>query len=65
MQAAVKLVVEPVFEADFLESSYGYRPGRSAHDALQVLIDETWDGTAVGGRDGHRVLFRGDPASSS
>jgi group II intron reverse transcriptase/maturase len=44
VQAAVKLVIEPVFEADFLPCSFGFRPKRSAHDALQVLIDETWSG---------------------
>src|SRR6266567_2562047 len=38
--AAVKIVLEPVFEADFLPCSFGFRPKRSAHDALQVLIDE-------------------------
>ena len=44
VQAAVKIVLEPVFEADFLPCSFGFRPGRSAHDALQVLIDESWRG---------------------
>ena len=44
VQAAAKLVIEPIFEADFLPCSFGYRPKRSAHDALQVLIDEAWDG---------------------
>ena len=44
VQAAVKIVLEPVFEADFLPCSYGFRPRRSAHDALQVLIDESWRG---------------------
>ena len=44
VQAAVKIVLEPVFEADFLPVSFGFRPGRSAHDALQVLIDECWRG---------------------
>jgi group II intron reverse transcriptase/maturase len=43
-QTALKTVIEPIFEADMLECSYGFRPGRSAHDALQVLIDEAWDG---------------------
>lgn len=43
-QAAVKLVIEPVFEADFLSCSFGFRPKRSAHDALQVVIDESWRG---------------------
>src|SRR6266498_2738343 len=34
VQAALKLVLEPVFEADFKPCSYGFRPGRRAHDAL-------------------------------
>lgn len=33
VQQAVKLIIEPIFEADFLEFSYGYRPNRSAKDA--------------------------------
>jgi len=44
VQAAAKIVLEPVFEADMLECSFGFRPGRAAHDALQVLIDEAWRG---------------------
>ncbi|MFF3879476.1 reverse transcriptase domain-containing protein [Streptomyces sp. NPDC001978] len=44
VQAAWKLVAEPVFEADFLPCSFGFRPRRGAHDALQVLIDESWQG---------------------
>ena len=40
VQAAAKIVLEPVFEAGFLPVSFGFRPRRSAHDALQVLIDE-------------------------
>ena len=44
VQAATKTVIEPIFEADMLECSFGFRPGRSAHDALQVLIDEAWRG---------------------
>jgi RNA-directed DNA polymerase len=44
VQAATKIVIEPIFEADFLECSFGFRPKRSAHDALQVLIDESWSG---------------------
>jgi group II intron reverse transcriptase/maturase len=44
VQAAVKIVLEPVFEADFLPCSFGFRPKRSAHDGLQVLIDESWQG---------------------
>src|SRR5512133_3887240 len=44
VQAAVKLVAEPIFEADMLACSFGFRPRRSAHDALQVLIDQAWRG---------------------
>jgi RNA-directed DNA polymerase len=34
VQASLKLVLEPVFEADFLPCSYGFRPNRRAHDAV-------------------------------
>jgi RNA-directed DNA polymerase len=44
VQAALKTVIEPIFEADMLECSFGFRPRRSAHDALQVLQDESWRG---------------------
>src|SRR3954447_19560869 len=44
MQAALKTVIEPIFEADMMGCSFGFRPRRSAHDALQVLIDEYWQG---------------------
>ena len=44
VQAATKIVIEPIFEADFLECSFGFRPRRSTHDALQVLIDQDWQG---------------------
>ena len=37
-------MIEPIFEADFLPCSFGSRPRRSQHDALQVLVDEAWDG---------------------
>ncbi|MEK6655302.1 MAG: reverse transcriptase domain-containing protein, partial [Thermodesulfobacteriota bacterium] len=33
-QMAVKLVIEPIFEADFCDNSYGFRPKKSAHDAV-------------------------------
>jgi RNA-directed DNA polymerase len=34
VQASLKLVLEPIFEADFFPCSYGFRPGRRAHDAV-------------------------------
>jgi RNA-directed DNA polymerase len=37
VQTAVKLIIEPIFETDFLECSYGSRPGRKAHDAMQEI----------------------------
>jgi len=36
-QMAGKLVIEPIFETNFLECSHGFRPGRSAHDAIRVI----------------------------
>src|SRR2546430_10901668 len=36
-QTAAKLVLEPVFEASFLPSSFGFRPKRSAHQALEQI----------------------------
>src|SRR5688500_8205273 len=44
VQTALQTVIEPIFEADFLPSSFGFRPRKSAHDALQVLIDQSWKG---------------------
>jgi RNA-directed DNA polymerase len=44
VQAATKIVLEPIFEADFADCSFGFRPKRSQHDALQVLVDETFRG---------------------
>ncbi|WP_301468513.1 reverse transcriptase domain-containing protein [Yaniella sp.] len=37
VQAAVKIVLEPIFEADFLPVSYGFRPKRRAHDAIAEI----------------------------
>lgn len=37
VQAALKLVLEPVFEADFVPVSYGFRPNRRAHDAIAEI----------------------------
>lgn len=37
VQMAALLILEPIFESDFYDSSYGFRPGRSAHDALREI----------------------------
>jgi RNA-directed DNA polymerase len=48
VQAAVMLILEPIFEADFEECSYGFRPKRSAHDALRAIQQHLREGkTAV------------------
>ena len=41
LQRAVAMVLEAVYEQDFLGCSYGFRPRRSAHQALQALWDQT------------------------
>ncbi len=52
VQAAAKLVLEPIFEADFKDCSHGFRPRRGATGALEVI-------RLQGGR-GHRVVVDGD-----
>ena len=49
VQAAAKLVLEPIFEADFRDSSHGFRPRRGATGALETLRKE-------GARSGNHVL---------
>ena len=44
IQMAVKLVIEPIFEADFEDSSYGYRPCRSAGDAVKSIKEKLQNG---------------------
>ena len=43
LQRAVVMVLEPIYEQDFLDCSYGFRPGRSAHQALEALWQQTMD----------------------
>jgi RNA-directed DNA polymerase len=51
-QQAAKLVLEPIFEADFLPVSFGFRPKRSATDALEKI--------RVGFIEGHQFVFEAD-----
>ena len=44
VQGAVREVLEAVYEQDFLDCSYGFRPGRSAHDALRALDTALYPG---------------------
>lgn len=43
-QMAMKLILEPIFEADFCPNSYGFRPRKSAHDAVDDIADKLWAG---------------------
>jgi RNA-directed DNA polymerase len=52
VQMAAKLILEPIFEADFLDASYGYRPGRTAHEALQMIERNV--------REGYREVYDAD-----
>lgn len=44
VQMAVKLVIEPIFEADFEDEAYGYRPERSAKEAVQEVHEHLTEG---------------------
>lgn len=44
VQMAVLLLIEPIFEADFVDCSYGFRPGRSAHQALEEVRKNLQEG---------------------
>lgn len=44
VQGALREVLEAVYEADFLSCSYGFRPGRSAHEAIRVLSGAMYRG---------------------
>ena len=39
VQMAVKLIIEPIFDAGFSKHSYGFRPGKSAHQAMDDIKD--------------------------
>src|SRR5262249_20241752 len=44
VQGALKLILEPIFEADFQPGSYGYRPKKSAHGAIQRVAEAILEG---------------------
>lgn len=44
VQASVRRVIEPIFEAKFLDCSFGFRPDRSAHMALEKIRKDLMDG---------------------
>jgi len=52
VQMATLLILEPIFEADFEDCSYGFRPGRSAHGALEEIRGHL--------RTGHQAVYDAD-----
>jgi RNA-directed DNA polymerase len=54
VQMATLFILEPIFEADFQECSYGFRPSRGAHDALQEIQKHV--------REGYREVYDADLA---
>ncbi len=52
VQAAAKIVIEPIFEADFQSNSYGFRPKRGATQALEAI--------RVAGNQGHNFVIDAD-----
>ncbi len=49
LQRAVVMLLEPIYEQDFLDCSYGFRPGRSAHQALKSFRNQTMSCRPKGG----------------
>ena len=59
VQDALREVLEAIYEQDFLDCSYGFRPGRSAHDAIRSLAPGRGSRRGeLGPGGGHRVLLR-------
>ena len=52
VQAALLLIIEPIYEADFQECSYGFRPERSAHEAIEEISTQV--------RKGKQQVYDGD-----
>ena len=44
VQMATKLVIEPIFEADFCDNSFGFRPKKSTHQAIDKIANALWEG---------------------
>jgi len=50
LQRAIVMLLQPIYEQDFLDCSYGFRPGRSAHQALQSFRDQLMNARPRGGQ---------------
>ena len=58
VQASLKPVLEPIFEADFKPCSYGFRPNRRAHDAIAEIHHFAHPRIPLGAGGRHQSLFR-------
>lgn len=58
LSMAVLLVIEPIFEADFEDCSYGFRPGRNAHEALAAVREGLKTGLWIWKVFGSVISFR-------
>ena len=58
VQQATRLILEPIFEADFRDCSFGFRPRRSAHQARQRVRDAVVPRSQVGGGCGRPSVLR-------
>ena len=65
VQTAMKLVIEPIFEATFRPTSYGFRPGRGCHDALREVDRLIKEGSLLRGGCRPQELLRQHPARAA
>ena len=61
-QRAILMMLEPIYETDFLPCSYGFRPERSAHDALNAVHGHHRAAPTEGDRRGFESVLRLDTA---
>jgi RNA-directed DNA polymerase len=57
VQQAVVTILNQIYEVDFKGFSYGFRPGRSPHQALDALMWVTTEASELGARRGHSRAF--------
>jgi retron-type reverse transcriptase len=59
LQRAIAMALEPILEREFYDFSYGFRPGKSAHQALNRVWKESMNG-GLRHRHGHQQILRHD-----
>jgi retron-type reverse transcriptase len=58
LQRAAVMLLEPIYEQDFLDCSYGFRPGRSTRDALRAFRDTLMEMRRLGAGGRHHQVLR-------